>query len=69
MSKPKRPRSLADNEAKAVTRSIRVAGVYSGAFPMDDNASWERNAATLRRLHELRERVKALEKASQKNTP
>jgi large subunit ribosomal protein L22 len=25
MSKPKRPRSLADNEAKAVTRSIRVS--------------------------------------------
>ena len=25
MSKPKRPRSLADNEAKAVTRSLRVS--------------------------------------------
>ncbi len=25
MSKPKRPRSLADNEAKAVTRSIRIS--------------------------------------------
>ncbi len=25
MSKPKRKRSLADNEAKAVTRSIRVS--------------------------------------------
>jgi UDP-3-O-[3-hydroxymyristoyl] glucosamine N-acyltransferase len=48
--------------ATTVTRSIREPGVYSGAFPMDDNASWERNAATLRRLHELRERVKALEK-------
>jgi UDP-3-O-[3-hydroxymyristoyl] glucosamine N-acyltransferase len=48
--------------ATTVTRSIREPGVYSGAFPMDDNASWERNAATLRRLHELRERVKVLEK-------
>ncbi len=49
--------------ATTVTRSIREPGsVISGAFPMDDNASWERNAATLRRLHELRERVRALEK-------
>ncbi len=55
--------------ATTVTRSIRAAGVYSGAFPMDDNASWERNAATLRRLHELRERVRTLEKAANKNTP
>ena len=59
--------------ATTVTRSIREPGsVVSGAFPMDDNASWERNAATLRRLHELRERVKALEsrlgKADHNNT-
>ena len=31
-------------------------------FPFDDNASWEKNAATLRQLHALRERVRALEK-------
>jgi UDP-3-O-[3-hydroxymyristoyl] glucosamine N-acyltransferase len=29
---------------------------------MDDNASWEKNAATLRQLHSLRERLRALEK-------
>ena len=34
----------------------------SGSFPFDDNASWEKNAATLRNLHALRERVRALEK-------
>jgi UDP-3-O-[3-hydroxymyristoyl] glucosamine N-acyltransferase len=45
-----------------VSRSITQPGVYSGAFPMDDNASWEKNAATLRQLHKLRDRVKALEK-------
>jgi UDP-3-O-[3-hydroxymyristoyl] glucosamine N-acyltransferase len=45
-----------------VTRSIRQPGRYSGSFPFDDNASWEKNAATLRQLHTLRERVKALEK-------
>ena len=47
-----------------VTRSITQAGVYSGLFPFDDNASWEKNAATLRNLHRLRERVRALEKKS-----
>jgi UDP-3-O-[3-hydroxymyristoyl] glucosamine N-acyltransferase len=50
--------------ATQVSRSIAKAGVYSGSFPFDDNASWEKNAATLRNLHALRERVKALEKKS-----
>ncbi|MBE7941264.1 MULTISPECIES: UDP-3-O-(3-hydroxymyristoyl)glucosamine N-acyltransferase [Ramlibacter] len=45
-----------------VTRSIHEPGQYTGVFPIDDNASWEKNAATLRQLHKLRERVKALEK-------
>jgi UDP-3-O-[3-hydroxymyristoyl] glucosamine N-acyltransferase len=45
-----------------VSRSITRAGQYSGSFPMDDNASWEKNAATLRRLYALRERLQALEK-------
>jgi UDP-3-O-[3-hydroxymyristoyl] glucosamine N-acyltransferase len=48
--------------ATQVTRSIAQAGVYSGLFPFDDNASWEKNAATLRNLHALRQRVRALEK-------
>ncbi len=50
--------------ATVVSRSILQPGQYSGAFPFDDNASWEKNAATLRRLHALRERVQALEKKS-----
>jgi len=48
--------------ATVVTRSILKPGQYSGAFPFDDNASWEKNAATLRQLYALRERVRALEK-------
>jgi UDP-3-O-[3-hydroxymyristoyl] glucosamine N-acyltransferase len=48
--------------ATVVTRSILKPGQYSGAFPFDDNASWEKNAATLRQLYSLRERVRALEK-------
>ena len=51
--------------ATLITRSILKPGQYSGAFPFDDNASWEKNAATLRQLHALRERLRALEK---KNT-
>jgi UDP-3-O-[3-hydroxymyristoyl] glucosamine N-acyltransferase len=50
--------------ATVVTRSIRQPGQYSGVFPFDDNASWEKNAATLRQLHALRERLRALEKRS-----
>jgi UDP-3-O-[3-hydroxymyristoyl] glucosamine N-acyltransferase len=48
--------------ATLISRSIRKPGQYSGAFPFDDNASWEKNAATLRQLHTLRERVRALER-------
>lgn len=52
--------------ATVVTRSIRKAGQYTGMFPIDDNANWEKNAATLKQLHSLRERLKALENAPQK---
>jgi len=47
--------------ASVVTRSILRPGTYSGVFPIDDNAAWEKNAATLRQLHRLRDRVRALE--------
>lgn len=57
---------LADNvhvdAGTIITRSISKPGRYSGLFPFDDNASWEKNAATLRQLHSLRERLRALEK-------
>lgn len=45
-----------------VSRSILKPGLYTGIFPVDDNADWERNAATLKQLHSLRDRIKALEK-------
>jgi UDP-3-O-[3-hydroxymyristoyl] glucosamine N-acyltransferase len=45
-----------------VTRSLVKPGNYTGVFPLDDNFAWERNAATLKQLHRLRERVRALEK-------
>lgn len=48
--------------ASVVTRSILKPGNYTGLFPIDDNAVWEKNAATLKQLHGLRDRVKQLEK-------
>jgi UDP-3-O-[3-hydroxymyristoyl] glucosamine N-acyltransferase len=50
--------------ATVITRSIHKPGQYSGLFPFDDNASWEKNAATLRQLHSLRDRLRTLEKKS-----
>ncbi len=58
--------SLADgvhvSAASVVTRSIARPGHYSGFFPIDDNAAWEKNAASLKQLHSLRDRLKQLEK-------
>ena len=51
--------------ASVVMRSLHKPGLYSGVFPIDDNASWEKNAATLRQLHALRDRIRALEKTEQ----
>lgn len=53
--------------ATTVTRSITRPGQYTGMFPIDDNARWEKNAATLKQLHSLRERIKVLEGLLQNN--
>lgn len=64
--------SIADHvhisAATTVTRSILQPGNYTGMFPIDDNATWEKNAASLKQLHKLRERVKAIEKELEKVT-
>lgn len=49
--------------ASVVTRSILKPGHYTGLFPIDDNTAWEKNAATLKQLHVLRERLKQAEKS------
>lgn len=58
--------TLGDNvnisSSTTVTKSILKPGHYTGMFPVDDNAAWERNAATLKQLHSLRDRIKTLEK-------
>ncbi|MND02155.1 UDP-3-O-(3-hydroxymyristoyl)glucosamine N-acyltransferase [compost metagenome] len=45
-----------------ISRSILQPGTYTGVFPFDDNKSWTRNAALVRHLAELADRVKALER-------
>jgi UDP-3-O-[3-hydroxymyristoyl] glucosamine N-acyltransferase len=53
------------SSSTTVSKSILKPGHYTGMFPVDDNAAWERNAATLKQLHSLRDRIKTLEKDKQ----
>ncbi len=55
--------------ATVVMRSITRPGQYTGIFPVDENSAWEKNAATLKQLHGLRDRLKALEKTKPGPTP
>ena len=49
--------------AKAViTRSIREPGDYGGYYPFDSDSVWKKNAAILRQLTSIREKVKSLMK-------
>ncbi|BCL75185.1 UDP-3-O-acylglucosamine N-acyltransferase [Jeongeupia sp. HS-3] len=45
-----------------VAKSIREPGAYGGPYPMQAHADWVKNAAQLRHLNELAQRVKQLEK-------
>ena len=53
--------------ASVVMRSIQKPGQYSGVYPIEENSAWEKNAATLRQLHGLRERIRALESSAKGN--
>ncbi|MDD5058390.1 MAG: UDP-3-O-(3-hydroxymyristoyl)glucosamine N-acyltransferase [Sideroxydans sp.] len=44
-----------------VTKSIREAGTYTGTFPFGENREWRKNAAQLRHLDEMADRIKKLE--------
>jgi UDP-3-O-[3-hydroxymyristoyl] glucosamine N-acyltransferase len=50
-----------------VTRSIKQPGFYSGVFPLQDNADWERVAVSLKQLPQLRQRLRELERLSKKD--
>lgn len=49
-----------------VSKSLLKPGHYTGIFPVDENAAWERNAASLKQLHSLRDRIKTLERETKK---
>ena len=51
-----------------VTRSIKKPGFYSGVFPLQDNADWERVAASLKQLPMLRQRLRELERMTHLNS-
>ena len=48
--------------ASVVTHSIHKAGTYAGLFPLDDSDSWAKNAAALKQLSSLRDRLRLIEK-------
>ncbi len=45
-----------------VTKSLRKAGQYTSIFPLETHAAWLHNAAQIKRLAKLAERVAELEK-------
>jgi UDP-3-O-[3-hydroxymyristoyl] glucosamine N-acyltransferase len=47
--------------ATLITKSVAKPGVYTSAMPFESHERWRRNAAQLRHLDELAERVKSLE--------
>ncbi len=49
--------------ASVVTHSIHKPGVYSGLYPLDEHKEWSKNAAALKKLAALRERIRELEKS------
>lgn len=46
----------------AVTSSISKPGRYTGVFPYAEHGEWQRNAAVIQQLAQLRRRVRTLEK-------
>ena len=44
-----------------IGKSIRVAGTYTGIFPFSSNQEWRKNAAQVRHLDEIAEKIKVLQ--------
>jgi UDP-3-O-[3-hydroxymyristoyl] glucosamine N-acyltransferase len=51
--------------ASVVTRSVSRPGHYTGMFPLDENGLWEKNAASLKQLSRMRDRLRTLEQQIQ----
>ena len=49
-----------------VTKSLRQPGQYTSVFPLDSHDDWLHNAAQIKRLARLAERVAELEKQLEK---
>jgi UDP-3-O-[3-hydroxymyristoyl] glucosamine N-acyltransferase len=47
--------------ATAVSHSIKESGYYASIFPLQKHGDWVRNAAHIRHLHEMSQKIKALE--------
>lgn len=47
----------------AVTSNINKPGRYTGVYPYAEHGEWQRNAAVIQQLAQLRRRVRGLEKA------
>src|SRR5699024_6949707 len=45
----------------AITSSISKPGRYTGVYPFSDHTQWQRNAAVLSQLAQLRRRLRSLE--------
>ncbi len=58
--------SIADHvhvsSGSLVSRSIHEAGQYTGFYPLAKNADWEKSAAIVRNLEDMRHRLRELEK-------
>ena len=52
-----------------VASSIEHAGHYTGSFPMMKNGEWQRAAALVRQLDDLRDRLRALETQQRQGKP
>ncbi len=46
----------------AITSNVSDAGRYTGVYPFDAHTGWQRNAAVISQLAQLRKRLRALEK-------
>jgi UDP-3-O-[3-hydroxymyristoyl] glucosamine N-acyltransferase len=44
-----------------ITKSIAQSGTYTGAYPFEPNRDWRKNAANLRNLSDLAQRIRHLE--------
>lgn len=49
----------------AITSNVSKPGRYTGVYPFDEHGQWQRNAAVLGQLSQLRRRVRASEKNKQ----